>query len=62
MVLLNSQKIDQIDVESAFFNDFINEEVYVSQPPEYENHENFVYVCKLNGPSMILNKDLIMVK
>ena len=30
-------KVFQIDVKSAFLNDFIEEEVYVKQPPDFEN-------------------------
>lgn len=28
-----------MDVKSAFFNGYINEEMYVSQPPGFENLE-----------------------
>ena len=36
-----------MDVKSAFLNGYINEEVYVSQPPSFENHEYFNQVFKL---------------
>jgi len=40
-------KIFQMDVKSAFLNGVINEEVYVSQPPGFENAENPDHVYKL---------------
>ena len=38
-------KLYQIDVKSAFLNDFINELVYVDQPPRFEDprYPNHVY-------------------
>lgn len=37
-----------MDVKSTFLNGYINEEVYVSQPPDFENFEfpNHVYKLK----------------
>jgi hypothetical protein len=41
-------KLYQIYVESAFLNDYINEEVYVEQPPGFEDYKkpNHVYKFK----------------
>ena len=38
----------QMDVKSAFLNDFINEEVYVEQPPGFQsfNFPNHVFKLK----------------
>jgi len=44
---MNGFKLFQIDVKSALFNGFINEKVYVSQPPDFEDHQHPYHVCKL---------------
>jgi hypothetical protein len=41
-------KLFQIDVKSVFLNSFIAEEVYVEQPPGFENHEFPNHVFKLS--------------
>ena len=40
-------KLFQMDVKSAFLNGYINEEVFVSQPPEFEDYKHLEYVYKL---------------
>ena len=41
-------KLYQMDIKSVFINSIIKKEVYVKQPPGYENHEFSNHVYKLN--------------
>lgn len=41
-------KLYQMDVKSAFLNGYISEEVYVEQPPGFQNHEFPNHVFKLS--------------
>lgn len=43
----NDLKLFQMDVKSGFLNGYISEEVYVSQPFGFENHEYPNHVFKL---------------
>ena len=40
-------KLYKMDVKSAFLNGYINEEVYVEQPPGFEDDKKFDHVYKL---------------
>jgi hypothetical protein len=40
-------KLYQIDVKSAFLNGYINEEVYVEQPPSFEHDKKPNHMYKL---------------
>ena len=36
---MNGFKLHQMDVKSAFLNGYIDEKVYVRQPPRFEDHK-----------------------
>jgi hypothetical protein len=40
-------KLYQMDVKSVFLNGYINEEVYVAQPPSFEDDKKLDHVYKL---------------
>jgi hypothetical protein len=40
-------KLYQMDVKSAFLNGYINEEVYIEQPPSFEDYKKSNHVYKL---------------
>jgi len=44
---MNGSKLHQMDVKSVFLNGYIDEEVYVCQPPGFEDHKHPDYVFKL---------------
>ena len=46
-VVSQSVKLFQMDVKSAFLNGFIKEEVYVEQPPGFEDYKHPDHVFKL---------------
>ena len=48
----------QINVKSAFLNDFLKEEVYFKQPPGFESKEFPDYVYKLDKALYGLKQDL----
>ena len=41
-------KLYQMDVKSVFLNGYINELVYVEQPPGFEDHRYPNHVCRLH--------------
>ena len=45
-------KLYQMDVKSAFLNGYLKEEVYVMQPPGFENSEFPNHVFKLDKALM----------
>jgi len=47
-----------MDVKSAFLNGFISEEVYVKQPPGFEDLKHSDYVFKLKKSLYVLKQAL----
>jgi hypothetical protein len=47
----------KMDVKSAFLNGPIKEEVYVEQPPGFEDERYPDHVCKLSKPSQAVVGD-----
>ena len=44
---MNGFKLHQMNIKSAFLNGYIDDEVYVSQPPGLEDHKHPDHVFKL---------------
>ena len=44
---LKNFKLYQKDVKSAFLNGYLNEEVYINQPPRFRDHEKSDFIYKL---------------
>jgi len=53
---MNGFKLYQMDVKNAFLNGYIDEEVYVSQPPGFEDHKYPDHVFKLKKVYMVWSK------
>lgn len=47
LALTHKWEIQQIDINNAFLNGTLLEEVYMTQPPGFEHHDKTL-VCKLN--------------
>lgn len=48
LAVLNNWNLHQLDVNNAFLHGFLNETVYMEQPPGFTNHQFPNHVCKLN--------------
>lgn len=48
LAVTNGWDIQQVDVNNAFLNETLNEEVYMSQPVGFKDPTRPSYVCKLN--------------
>lgn len=46
LALTNKWELQQIDVNNVFLNDFLQEDIYMTQPPEFEKQDPSL-VCKL---------------
>jgi hypothetical protein len=40
----------QIDIQNAFFHGFLDEDVYMRQPPGFLDTQHLDYLCKLDKP------------
>lgn len=47
LALTSKWEVQQIDINNAFLNGALQEEIYMQQPPGFEN-QNQTLVCKLN--------------
>jgi hypothetical protein len=46
--LLCTSDIHQLDVQNAFLRGFLEDDVYMRQPPGYEDKSRLNYICKLD--------------
>jgi hypothetical protein len=49
-------KLHQMDANTTFLNDVIEEEVYIEQPPGFEVHDRKTHVCKLKKAMYVLKQ------
>jgi hypothetical protein len=47
MVVSHGWCLQQLDVQNAFLHGTLDEDVYMWQPPGYEDQSKLGYVCKL---------------
>jgi hypothetical protein len=48
LVVSNNWCLRQLDVQNAFLHGYLEEEVYMKQPPGYEVENNPYHLCKLD--------------
>jgi hypothetical protein len=48
IVVSKGWSLHQLDVQNDFLHGYLEEEVYMQQPPGYEDPARLNYICKLN--------------
>jgi hypothetical protein len=48
LVVSSGWVMRQLDVQNAFLHDYLEEDVYMRQPPGYEDQVLLNYICKLD--------------
>jgi histone deacetylase 1/2 len=48
LAISNGWSLRQLDVQNAFLHDVLEEDVYMRQPPGYEDSSLTNYICKLD--------------
>ena len=50
-------KLHQMDVNTSFLNDEVEEEIYIEHPDRFVIHGKESHVCKLKKSMYVLNQD-----